>query len=293
MTDPAIDGTTEPSLSQSDLTTVGRRLAAARESLGLSVADVARQIKLSVHQVEALEADDFGRLPKSPVIVKGFLRNYARLVQIDPDQLLGSVHDLPGATAEPKKHRRQREVVAFERPSRPWLKIALGGLAFVAVMLGIYEYSADPDFFRAPGSAPTAERSAAVAPAPKPAATPTPAAEIPAAATEAPGSATPAGAEPTAAASAALGSPTTAAAASGPGIVRFRAERDSWIEVKDRDGNKIMNQLVKAGTEKSVQAIAPLHVVAGAASGVKVEWNGQAVDIVPFSKVDVAKFTLE
>lgn len=298
MTDPAIDGAAEPSLSQSDLTTTGRRLAAARESLGLSVADVARQIKLSVHQVEALEADDFGHLPKSPVIVKGFLRNYARLVHLDPEQLLAGVHGLPGASPEPKGRRRQREVISFERPSHPWLKMLLGGLLFVAVMLGIYEYSVDPDFFRAPETiTPTAERPA---PAPAGSAAPQKAtAETPpaltAAPSEGPGAAAigAAGAEPTAAASAVLASPSTAAAASGPGIVRFRVERDSWIEIKDRDGNKILNQLVKAGSEKSVQGIAPLHLVVGAASGVKVEWNDQPVNIVPFTKVDVAKFTLE
>jgi hypothetical protein len=33
--------------------------------------------------------------------------------------------------------------------------------------------------------------------------------------------------------------------------------------------------------------------VIGAASGVKAEWNGQPVDLVPFTKVDVARLTLE
>jgi cytoskeleton protein RodZ len=99
---------------------------------------------------------------------------------------------------------------------------------------------------------------------------------------------------PTAPAAATAASlPPTAAAASGPGVVRFRLEGDAWIEVKDRDGNRIMNQLCKAGTEKSVQGIPPLQLVVGAASGVKVEWNGQPVNIVPFTKVDVARFTLE
>ncbi len=286
MTDPAIDGAAEPSLSQSELTTVGRRLAAARESLGLSVADVARQIKLSVHQVEALEADDYARLPKSPVIVKGFLRNYARLVRLDPDQLLGGVHELPGAAAEPKGRRRQREVVSFDRPSRPWLKMLLGGVAFVAVMLGIYEYSVDPDFFRAPGATSKVERQAPVSPTPTTVVPAEPTATTPEAAVTA---TAPASAEATAAASAALGSPSAAAA----GSVRFRFERDAWIEVKDRDGTRIMNQLGKAGTEKTVQGTPPLSLVVGAASGVKVDWNDKPMDIVPFTKVDVARFTLE
>lgn len=303
MTDPALDGAGEPSLSQPDLATVGRRLAKARESLGLSVADIARQIKLSVQQVEALEADDLARLPKSPVIVKGFLRNYAKLVRLDPDQLLGTVQGVPGAGAEVRRGNRRREVVSFERPSRPWLKALLGVLLIVAILLGVYEYQMDPDFFGEP-EAPMADRPTAAArsrPAQAPAGQPSQTPQEPStpqgatAIAEAPGTAAVLSsvAGPATPASAAVGTLPTAAAASGPGVVRFRLERDAWIEVKDRDGVRVMNQLCKAGTEKSVQAIPPLQLVVGAASGVKVEWNDQPVNIVPYTKVDVARFTLE
>ena len=60
----------------------GELLAQAREKAGFSTADVARQLKLSVGQVEALEAGQFERLPGS-VFVRGFIRNYARLVKLD------------------------------------------------------------------------------------------------------------------------------------------------------------------------------------------------------------------
>jgi len=65
----------------------GELLAQARAKAGFSTADVARQLKLSVGQVEALEAGRFERLPGS-VFVRGFIRNYARLVKLDPDHLL-------------------------------------------------------------------------------------------------------------------------------------------------------------------------------------------------------------
>ena len=296
MTDPAVDGAAEPSLSESALTTIGTKLAAARESLGLSVADVARQIKLSVAQVQALEADDLSRLPKSPMIVKGFLRNYAKLVQLDPDKLLSSLHAGPGSGGEVTATYRRRERVTFDRPSRPWLKALLSGLLIVAILLGAYEYHMNPDLFgepatpqmdnRLPSRSPKAQPSKAPQepPAPETAATAPVevqgAASSPLAVTGPVG--TPAG-----------DLPPTAAAVSGQGIVRFRFERDAWIEVKDRDGNRIVNQLGKGGTEKLVQGIPPLRLVIGAASGVKVDWNDQPVDLVPFTKVDVARFTLE
>ncbi len=68
----------------------GARLATARETLGMSLGDVARQLKLAVKQIEALERDDYDAFP-SPVFVRGFLRNYARLLQLDLEHQISQV----------------------------------------------------------------------------------------------------------------------------------------------------------------------------------------------------------
>jgi cytoskeleton protein RodZ len=65
----------------------GAALSAARTAQNLSLIDVARQLKLSVNQVAALEAGEFERLP-GPVFVRGFVRNYARLLKLDPERIL-------------------------------------------------------------------------------------------------------------------------------------------------------------------------------------------------------------
>lgn len=67
--------------------TTGGRLRAARENRKLSVFDVARELKLQPRQIEALERDDYAVF-SSPVFVRGFLRNYARLVGQDGDALV-------------------------------------------------------------------------------------------------------------------------------------------------------------------------------------------------------------
>jgi cytoskeleton protein RodZ len=301
MTDIATDGVAEPSLSGSDLVTIGRKLATARESLGLSVADVARQIKLSVPQVEALEADNLARLPKSPVIVKGFIRNYAKLVQLDPDVLLGRMQAAPESGVQAKARFRPQELTP-DRPNRSWLGV-LGLALLVAVLLGGYEFYMNPDLFGRPEedrsaaaprtgpsqSLPGSQSNAAEEqPAPQTSAAPT----IESQATAAAAQSAAVGVAPALTAGG-LPLPPTAAAASGPGIVQLKFDRDAWVEIKDRDGIRIMNQLGKSGTEKSVQGIPPLQLVIGAASGVKVKWNDQPVDIVPYTKVDVARFSLE
>ena len=58
---------------------VGRALKAARERLGLSLGDVARETRVPVRHLEAIEAGRFDGFA-APVYALGFARNYARVV---------------------------------------------------------------------------------------------------------------------------------------------------------------------------------------------------------------------
>src|SRR5689334_23402695 len=85
-----------------DTTPPGVRLAQTRQAQNLSAADVARQLKLSVWQVEALEAGRYQQLP-GPIFVRGFIRNYARILKLDPEELLRAAGDtLPQQAARPE-----------------------------------------------------------------------------------------------------------------------------------------------------------------------------------------------
>ena len=65
----------------------GGALRLARENQGLSVQDVASRLRLGPKQIEAIEADNFAVLPE-PTIVRGFIRNYAKLLKINAQPLL-------------------------------------------------------------------------------------------------------------------------------------------------------------------------------------------------------------
>ena len=67
----------------------GRRLRVLRQSKGWEIERIASQLHLRAHLVEALEQDRFHELP-GPVFVMGYLRNYARLLGIDPEPLIGA-----------------------------------------------------------------------------------------------------------------------------------------------------------------------------------------------------------
>jgi cytoskeleton protein RodZ len=84
-------------------TAPGAWLAAAREARGLTIDQVASQLNFAPRQVLALEADDYAALP-GMVIVRGFLRSYAKLLKVDPTPLLALLVDKPTSATAPMRH---------------------------------------------------------------------------------------------------------------------------------------------------------------------------------------------
>jgi cytoskeleton protein RodZ len=115
----------------------GAMLARAREAAGLSVEGIAQQLKLAPRQVRALEESDFAALP-GRTFVRGFLRNYARLVHLDPAEVLAA---LPTEGADPAltrpalatQARAMGEIPAEHTVRRPWTRWAIP-LALVAIV---------------------------------------------------------------------------------------------------------------------------------------------------------------
>lgn len=79
---------------------LGHILREARETKGLTLAEVENDIRINSRFLEALENGEYARLP-TPVHVRGFLRNYARFLGLDPQPLL--------ARYEVNKSRRKRQ----------------------------------------------------------------------------------------------------------------------------------------------------------------------------------------
>ena len=78
--------------------TAGGLLRAAREAQGWSIDTVSQQLKLAPRQVHALEDDRHDDLP-GRTFVRGFARNYARLVGLDPEAVIAAMPDRGGASA--------------------------------------------------------------------------------------------------------------------------------------------------------------------------------------------------
>jgi len=85
--------------------TAGGMLRAAREAAGMTLDTAAQQLKLAPRQVTALEEGDFASLP-GRTFVRGFLRNYARLVHVDHVSIAKSGRAL--RERDPERVRWQR-----------------------------------------------------------------------------------------------------------------------------------------------------------------------------------------
>jgi len=267
----------------------GRVLAEARVQKQLGVADVALQLKLSVSQVEALEAEAYDRLP-GPVFVRGFVRNYARLLDLDGDALVAGLELERKGTSAMAAVPRSHNIPFPAKGKVRWP-------AYLAVLLLVIVAVVVADLLSSP--LPTAPRPVANSvPATPPVPVPLPAPVVPAqpdksaTATDSAAVVTAAPVEPAPAAKAAAAevAPVTAPARSG---LHFAFDTESWVEVRDRNNRILFSQLNPQGTEQHVQGQPPFSLVIGNARGVRLNYNGNVVDLAPHTRIEVARLTLE
>jgi len=282
----------------------GAKLARAREAHNWTVAQVAEQLKLTARQVEAIEAEDLARLP-GPVFVRGFIRNYARLVELDPEELLAATDVRQAPTETITAPSEGVRLGGSSLGSWLLLPLLLFGL-FLLMVSGMYYWLNQGEITLI--ESPQGELS--VAPIqPMPAAEPSPAepevapvaevSQVDASATiqgaPVPTPAMPAAVEtavpPHAPAPAAEPTPT-APRNSGRAVLHFHALEDAWIRVDDRDGQRY-TKLLRAGTSDQVRGNPPFRLVIGNAASVRLEYNQQSIDLKPFIGKKVARLTLE
>lgn len=138
MTDEVVVEPAAPAVSE--FATLGERLLAAREEKKLSLQDVSDSLRFSVKQISALERGDFDALPDA-MITRGFIRNYARLVEIDAEPLLTSyriyVPDPPLGTLSMESLMHE---VMPGKDSQPWLQYILGSILVLLFLLAWFFY---------------------------------------------------------------------------------------------------------------------------------------------------------
>lgn len=78
---------TDIALEIKDIPYRGTSLRQLREQLGIDLKTIAAQTKINPRILESIENEELDRLP-APVYLKGFLKAYARVLNIDPQRLI-------------------------------------------------------------------------------------------------------------------------------------------------------------------------------------------------------------
>ena len=294
---------------------IGAELARAREERGLSITDVAQQLKFAPRQLEALEQDRFEQLPGG-TFVRGMVRSYARLLKIEPEPLLDRISGRFTAPDAGTLAARYSQPVPFSDNARRSTFVYLGlslGVLVIAAGIGYSWYrdhNQSAQLASAKRAAQAAAKANAIATAPRaqpkvvevaaatPAVAPKPAAQVkiepPAKVTQAKVQVEPAPAKAEKAVVEKVATAKVAAPLNGASNrVVIRCEDEAWIEVKDANDRMLVSSLNPKGSERVVRARGPLTLVIGNPAQVKVVHNDRAIDLAPHTKAGVARFTLQ
>lgn len=286
---------------------IGAELRAVREQLGWSITELSVRLKIRTAQLEAIEAGDLAALP-APAYATGFIRAYADMIGLDPDEILRRFR--AAGMAPPKQPK-----LAFPRPV-PDRAVPPGAIVLLALLVALAAYllwyrhtehqrhlaQAIPPVPAklAPLAIPKSQISAP-APAPAPTSapittpttpTPTSAAPVPAttpssiAPSATPAPTPPAPTTPTPAPAPSIfhaigAAPTTttpttpAPAPTPPGPLAVAATAPAWIEIRDATGKILFTRILKKDEFWPVPSEPGLTLSTGNAGGTVLLHNGQ------------------
>lgn len=201
--------------AQLPLDNAGARLLRAREAAGMSRAQACAILRIPERHLVAIETGDYGALPARTYAV-GFSRSYAKVVGLDPVEIVNAVRSELDAQ-EPAEPRRA--VQTFE-PGDP-ARVPGGGLVWLAAM-GIVVVLVAVFFFARPMIAPAMELPSIIETS-----------------------------EPAAVAADAVPAPAPAA----DGTVVFTAmEPKVWVRFTDAEGNQLLQKEMIQGESWTIPA---------------------------------------
>ncbi|OKA28491.1 Cro/Cl family transcriptional regulator [Pseudomonas versuta] len=299
----------------------GETLRQARENNGWTLAEVALKLNLTASSLSNLETGAFDKLP-GHTFARGYIRAYAKLLGMDQTSLVHEFDLYTGTDANGSNVHSLGRIEEPVRVSHTILRI-VSLLLLIAVIGGGFIWWQDQTSMRAKdliglnpehvevegadgttrihpldepedqavaeakveGEAPPEQDTTAapvlpVAPLTSGAA-PAPVAQAAVAPTATP--ATPA---------AAPAAPAATAPVAGAGKVALQFTADCWTQVTDGTGKVLFGGLKRKGENLELSGKPPLTLRLGYARGAQVTYNGQPVDVAPFTSGETARLKL-
>jgi cytoskeleton protein RodZ len=243
----------------------GAALRQAREAAGMSLEQVASQLRMTVRAVANLEADDWSSLG-APVFVRGQLRSYARLLGIDIEPY---IEQAPVAAVAPSTLVSHTHTPGYQRFAeqigRRAIYVAITAAIAVPVWLGTRSHFGNGELAVQSLDVPATTAQTEVA--------------------------TPSQAAPARTPLVASIAPLPAAPQSSAALtITFNG--DSWVEILGPNDQVLERGLLTAGQQRNYKLGEVGRVKLGNIDAVEVKRAGVAVDLQPFSRANVARFTL-
>ncbi|HWP18763.1 MAG TPA: RodZ domain-containing protein [Burkholderiaceae bacterium] len=296
----------DPQPSTTVAQTPGQMLKAARQAAGVHIAALAASIKVSVQKLEALEDDRYDELPDA-TFARALAKTVCRALKIDPAPVLARLPE-PGTPSrlehvamglnqpfrDGSPRRGDRLDAGWWKRPAVWLPLLL---VLAALALWIIPAGMLPSLGQWTGGG---ERATEAAPADGESVIP---------ATPGTG-ASPAepqtSAEPVlpplqgatsgeTVAPAATDTPASAALVGTPAsnaVLVLRTSGESWVEVRDAGGRVLFSKLMRAGETAPVDGPLPMRLLIGNAGVTELTVRGQAFDLKPHVRDNVARVEL-
>ncbi|WP_028110935.1 RodZ domain-containing protein [Ferrimonas futtsuensis] len=297
--------------------TPGPLLRAAREASGLTTQQVAQRLSLRRSVVEGIENDDY-ESGTTTTYLRGYVRNYARLVGVSEKQIALALSALPHSQAETNMQSFSRRTSKQQRDSRwmllTWvIVLALVGLLvwwWVSKPQSLLETSSDISLPSIVSSEPERRSAAELVPQPRERVDPQTLAQTLDASPEA-GEADAQGelpmhsdmAQPDPVDAQVVQQPDATQAAEADEVtdeaplvaldkVSLTLAGDCWMLLKDADGNTLMEGLKRNGYQTALEGKAPMKLRVGAPEVVSLSFNGNPIDMSGYRPGRVAVITL-
>ncbi|GHA09200.1 transcriptional regulator [Arenicella chitinivorans] len=276
----------------------GSLLAAARKQQNRTIEEIADELNLSVTQIRTIELDQSEGLPE-PTYVRGYIRSYASLLGLDPEQVLehylnpnwqkgARLDDLPRGIGSASDSERS-SVFSF------------GKLVMVAIVAGVFAlwYTGKFDGLLGDQTAPVAQSVTAGPTATQPAESNT-STEIPdttvvetsselseQAQTTSPLNQT---ADEVIAANESLEDESLQQRVGQVLVLDFNDT--CWVDIRDSDGKRLAYKSYAGGEQLEVQSELPITVFLGKAAAVTAKVNGDDFDLTPHREGVFARFSI-
>ncbi|NMZ62802.1 helix-turn-helix domain-containing protein [Pseudomonas oryzihabitans] len=304
----------------------GEILRQKRLSLGWSQAQVAQNLNLSERIIEQLESGNYQQMP-GHTFARGYTKAYGKLLGLDQVELVRTFDGYTGTDAKGSTVHSLGRLDEPVRLSRNVLRFVSFILVVLIIAMGLFwwqERSRQASSASAvsmehvevegadgkteihpidePEEQPPVTAQQPAATLPSPVGTPTPDANAvaamtapTAAPTPAPvtGSTSPAPTVPVAATPAAPTSAPAAAPVAGSDSLNIRFTANCWTQVSDGSGKILFSGVKKGGESLEYASIkAPVNIRLGFARGAQISYNGQVVDLAPYTKGETARIKL-